>query len=144
MGAVVDILATKVPPVDLEDLVLASGRDGQLLPPDLHAMCGLDGLIERQASETSAELGLPDAAVAEEDHLHLVLGLGSEAELGKVGAQPGEAVVAVARKNLPRHADRLVGKKRGQAWVVCEGSQERGRDYGLAAKEVEVLKSLES
>ena len=87
MGAMVDVLPAEVPPIDLEDLFLASGPDAQLLPPDLHAVSGCNGLVERLAAEAPAELGFADAAVAEKDHLHLVLGLGPEVELGKVGTE---------------------------------------------------------
>src|SRR6185436_7926510 len=87
MSAVIDVLSSEIPPVHLEDLFLASGPDTQLLPPDLHAMGGRLGLVERLAPEAPAELGLPDAAIAEQDHLHLVLGLGPKVELGEIGAQ---------------------------------------------------------
>src|SRR6202163_1663387 len=136
MCTMVDILSAEVPPIDLEDLFLASGLDSQLLSPDLNAMGGLDGLVEGLAPDATAELSLPDAAVAEHDLLHLVLGLGSKVELGKVGAQPWEAVVVfIIRENLPRHTDHLVGNKFGQARAVCEDPNERGRDRKLAVKE---------
>jgi hypothetical protein len=86
MSAVIDVLSAEVPPVDLKDLFLASGLDSQLLPPNLNAVGGLDRLVEELASEAQAELGLPDAAIAEENNLNLVLGFGPKGEFGKVGA----------------------------------------------------------
>lgn len=78
MGAVVDVLPAEIPPVDLEDLLLVADPDTQLLPPDLHAVGRHDSLVERLAAETPAELGFADATIAEEDHLHLILGLGAK------------------------------------------------------------------
>jgi hypothetical protein len=107
-------------------------------------MGGRNGLVEGLTPEASTELSLPDAAVAEEDHLHLVLGLGPEVKLRKIGAQPWEAVVAViSRENLSRCAHRLIGKKSNQARVVSEGTKEYAWD-GLAVIEAEAPKSLES
>jgi hypothetical protein len=89
-------------------------------------------------------LAFSDAAIPEENHLHLVFGLGPKVELGKIGAQPGEAVVnEVVREDLPRHSDGLVGRNPDEAWVVCKGSKESGRDREPAAVEVETLKSLQ-
>src|SRR5688500_6256777 len=121
MGAVVDVLPAEIPPADLDDLLLVAGRAAQLLPPDLHAVGGWDGLVERLAAETPAELGLADAAVAEEDHFHLVFGFGPQGEFGKIGAQPWETVVGgVAREDFPWNADRLVGHQRGQVRMLGE------------------------
>jgi hypothetical protein len=50
----------------------------------------------------------------------------------------------VVRKDLSRHADRLVGNKLGQARMVREDPEEPGRDLGPAPIEVEPLKSLET
>ena len=52
----VDVLSAEVPPVDLEDLVLPSGPEAQLLPPDLNSVGGWDGLIERLVPEAATEL----------------------------------------------------------------------------------------
>jgi len=94
----------------MEDLFLAPGLDSQLFPPDLNAMSGLDGIVERLCPETPAELGLPDTTVAKEDHLHLILGLSPKVQFRKIGAQPWETVVTeFVRENLPRNADCLVG-----------------------------------
>jgi hypothetical protein len=138
----VDVLPAEVPPVDLEALLLVTGADAQLLPPDLHAMGGRDSLVERLAAEAPAELGLADAAVAEEDHLHVVLGLDPQGELGKIGAQQWETVdVVVTREKFPRHADRLVGRQPDQVWMFREGPNEPGWDRSTAI-DVEASKSL--
>jgi hypothetical protein len=85
MSAMVDVLPAEIPPVDLEDLLLVFRLESERLPPDLHAMGGFDGLVKGFVPEAPAELGLPHAAIAEKNHLHLVLGLGAEFQLGKVG-----------------------------------------------------------
>src|SRR5436305_7147842 len=108
MGAVVDVLPTEVPPVDLEDLILASRLKSQRLSPDLDAMGGLHGFVKRLAPETPAELSLPHAAIAEKDQFHLILHFGPKVQLGEVGAQPWEAIVAgVVGENLPGDAGDL-------------------------------------
>ncbi len=67
MCAMVDVLPSKVPPIDLEDLFLIFDPKSQLLPPDLHTVSGLNGLIEGLAPKTPAKLSFPNSPVAEDN-----------------------------------------------------------------------------
>src|SRR5947199_6928967 len=112
MGAVIDVLSAEIPPVDLEILLLVFGLDSQFLPPDLDSVSGWDRTIKGLAPEPAAELRLTDATVAEQDYLDLVLWLGAEFQLGKVGAQARKAVVfKTSREDLPRNSGHLIRKK---------------------------------
>ena len=81
MGAVVDVLAAEVPPVHLEEVLLLTGLDPQRLPPDLNAMGGRYGVVERLIPKATAKLGLPHAAIAEQNDFHLIFDLRRKVEL---------------------------------------------------------------
>jgi predicted transcriptional regulator len=59
---------------------------------------GRDAVVERLAAEAAAELSPVGAAVAQEDHLDLMLGPGAEVQVGEVGAQARQAVVVLEAK----------------------------------------------
>ncbi|HSS47486.1 MAG TPA: hypothetical protein VLX28_00940 [Thermoanaerobaculia bacterium] len=90
-------------------------------------------------------MGLPNAAVSQEDYLHLVLGLGFKIQFGKVTAYPWEAVVvAFVRQDFSRYADRFVGDKLSQTRVGCKDLKELARDCRPTAIKIECLKAWET
>jgi hypothetical protein len=134
MSAVIDVLPAKIPPVDMEGPILTSGPNPQLLSPNLNAMGGLNGFVERLVAKTPAELGLSYATITKKDDFHFVIDFRTKVELRKVGAQPREAVVShgITRKQFRRYTDSAVDKEHRQVREVDESSEQVNRNRGSA------------
>ena len=102
MGAVIDVLAAKIPQVDARRL----GGEGRrkLVRPDGDPMGGVDFFVERLTQQPSTELGLADPSVAQDHELGIPHWLDTCRKIGQMCPHPRQTVVARAlRQNLGRH-----------------------------------------